>query len=59
MCGVISGTPKRRTMEETDLEVYKVMAVPFILYVSETWTLKNIGWNIIRETVKCCSRHIN
>jgi hypothetical protein len=41
---------------KTYVQVYKVKAVPLVLYVSKTWTLKNRDWNRIKESVKCCTR---
>jgi hypothetical protein len=40
ICGVIARTLKTKTRKETNLKFYKIMAVPALLYVSETWTLR-------------------
>jgi hypothetical protein len=49
--------------KETDLKFYKIMAVPFLLYGSETWTPRKSDWNRIQaeelkylRTVKGCTR---
>jgi hypothetical protein len=36
ICGVIARTPKKKTRKETNLTFYKIMAVPILLYGSET-----------------------
>ena len=36
ICGTIKGTLGRKTGKETQLNFYKVMAVPTLLYGSET-----------------------
>jgi hypothetical protein len=33
-------TIKKKTMKETNLTFYKIMAVPVLLYDIETWTLR-------------------
>jgi hypothetical protein len=49
ICGVISRTLKRKTREETNLKLYKFMAIPVLLCGCETWTLKKRDWNRIQE----------
>jgi hypothetical protein len=55
--------PKEKTRKETNLKFYKIMAVPVILYGSETWTPRKRDWNRIQAaemnyliTVKGCTR---
>jgi hypothetical protein len=50
-------------MKETNTKFYKIMAVPVLLYGSETWTLRKRDWNRIQAaetkylvTVKGCTR---
>jgi hypothetical protein len=45
--GLISRTLKKKTRKETNLKFYKIMAVPVLLYGSETWTPRNRNWNRI------------
>jgi hypothetical protein len=63
ICGVIARTLKKKTRRETNLKFYKIMAVPVLLYGSETWTLRKRDWNTIQaaemkylRTVKGCTR---
>jgi hypothetical protein len=49
-------------MKETNLKFYNIIAVPVILYGSETWTLRKRDWNRIQaaemkylRTVKGCA----
>jgi hypothetical protein len=63
VCGVIARTVKKKTRKETDLKLYKIMAVPVLLYGSETWTLRKRDWSRIQaaemkylRTVKGCTR---
>lgn len=39
MCGTIKRTLSRKTLKETQLKFYKVMAVPVLMYGSENWAL--------------------
>lgn len=39
VCGAIKRTLQRKTLKKT-AEFYKVMAVPTLLYASETWVVK-------------------
>jgi hypothetical protein len=48
ICGVIARTLKTKTRKETNLKFYKIMAVPVLLYGSETWTLRKKDWNRIQ-----------
>lgn len=48
ICGTLSRTLKKRTRKETQLKFYKVMAIPVLLYGSETWTLKSQDLNRIQ-----------
>jgi hypothetical protein len=48
ICGVIARTLKNKTRKETNLKFYKIMAVPVLLYGSETWTLRKRDWNRIQ-----------
>jgi hypothetical protein len=36
ICGVIARTIKKKPRKETNLKFYKIMAVPLLLYGSET-----------------------
>jgi hypothetical protein len=52
-----------KTRKETDLKFYKIMAVPVLLYGSETWAPRKRDWNRIPaaemkylRTVKGCTR---
>jgi hypothetical protein len=63
VCGVIARTLKKKTRKETNLKFYKIIAVPVLLYGSETWTLRKRDWNRIQatekkylRTVKGCTR---
>jgi hypothetical protein len=54
---------KEKTRKETNLKFYKIMAVPVLLYGSETWTQRKRDWNRIQaaemkclRTVKGCTR---
>jgi hypothetical protein len=40
ICGVIRRTLNKKTRKETNLKFYKIMAVPVLIYGSETWTLR-------------------
>jgi hypothetical protein len=44
ICGVIVRTLKKKTREETNLKFYKIMAVPVLLYGSETWIPRKRDW---------------
>jgi hypothetical protein len=35
-------------LDETNLKFYKIMAVPVLLYGSETWTPRKRDWNRIQ-----------
>jgi hypothetical protein len=48
ICEVIARTLKKETRKERNLKFYKIMAVPVLLYGSETWTLRKRGWNRIQ-----------
>ncbi|KAJ4441816.1 hypothetical protein ANN_11675 [Periplaneta americana] len=37
ICGTIRNTLRRKTTKETQMEFYKVMALPTVLYGSENW----------------------
>ena len=39
MCGTVSRTLKRKTQLLTEIKLYKVMAVPVLMYASENWSL--------------------
>jgi hypothetical protein len=39
MCGTISRTLKGKTQLSTQIKLYKVMAVPVLMYGSENWFL--------------------
>jgi hypothetical protein len=63
ICGVISRTLKKKTRKETNLKFYRIMAVPVLLYGSETWIPRKRDWNMIQaaeikylRTVKGCTR---
>jgi hypothetical protein len=63
ICGVIARILKMKTRKETNLKFYKIMAVPVLLYDSETRTLRKRDWNRIQaaemkclRTVKGCTR---
>jgi hypothetical protein len=54
---------KKKTRKETNLKFYKIMAVPVLLYDSETWPPRKRDWNRIQaaemkylRTVKGCTR---
>jgi hypothetical protein len=54
---------KEKTRKETNLKFYNIMAVPVLLYGSETWTPRKRNWNRIQAaemkyliTVKGCTR---
>jgi hypothetical protein len=54
---------KEENQKETNLKFYKIMAVPVLLYGSETWTPRKSDWNRIQaeemkylRTVKGCTR---
>lgn len=62
MCGTIRRTLSKKTRRETQLKMYKVMAVPVLLYGSESWVLtrkksSNIQASEMRflRAVKGCS----
>jgi hypothetical protein len=50
MCGVWSNckNTKEGNKERKYLNFYKIMAVPALLYGSETWTLRRRDWNRIQ-----------
>jgi hypothetical protein len=45
ICTVTARTLKTKTRKETNVKFYKIMAVPVLLYGSETWTLRKRDWN--------------
>jgi hypothetical protein len=52
-----------KTRKETNLKFYKIVAVPVLLYGSETWTPRQRDWTRIQaaemkylRTVKGCTR---
>jgi hypothetical protein len=47
ICELIARTVKKKTRKETNLTFYKIMAVPVLLYGSETWTPRKRDWNRI------------
>jgi hypothetical protein len=58
-----SRTLKKKTRKETNLKLYKTMAVPVLLYGSEMWILRKRDWNRIQaaemkylRTIKGCTR---
>jgi hypothetical protein len=63
ICGIIARALMKKTRKERDLKFYKIMAVPVLLYGSETWTPRKTDWNRIQaaeikylRTVKGCTR---
>jgi hypothetical protein len=63
ICGAIARTLKKKTRKETNLKCYKIMAVPVLLYGSETWTWRKSDWSRIQaaeikylRTIKGCTR---
>jgi hypothetical protein len=48
MCGVIARALKKKSMKETNLKFYQIMAVPVLLYGSETWTPRKRDWHRIQ-----------
>jgi hypothetical protein len=45
---VTARTLKNKTRKETNPKFYNIMAVPVLLYGSETWTLRKRDWNRIQ-----------
>ena len=63
ICGTINRTLQNKTRKDTKLKFYKVMAVPVLMYGSESWILKEADKNKIQAAemrflrkVKGCSR---
>jgi hypothetical protein len=63
ICGVIARTLKKKSRKERNLKFFKIMAVPVLLYGSETWTPRKRDWKRIQAAemkylrpVKGCTR---
>jgi hypothetical protein len=50
ICGTLRRTLKTKTKKTTQIKFYKVMALPVLLYGSETWTIKTKDMSKIQAT---------